>query len=467
MIITLFALFASQMPAQAPLPMLSEDHLQTAITLREQALQSSLAYDITESLTSEVGSRLPGSAGDELAVAWGIAKFNELGFDRVTTQPVTFPRWLRGEAHAEVISPFPHALTITALGGSVATPAEGVETAIVAFESVEALEAVEDGSLQGQIAYIANRMERHRDGSGYGPAVRARSSGPQIAHQKGASALLIRSVGTSDNRIAHTGIIQIDEQTPVVPSAALSNPDADLLDRLIGRDEPVTLRFSTTSRWDGEATSHNVIGDFIGSSRPEEIVLIGCHLDSWDLGTGAIDDGAGCGITMAAAQIIGSQHQRPARTIRVVLFANEEMGLIGAHAYLAAHQDEVAQHVIGSESDFGAGRVYKFSTRVRPEALAAIDQINQILSPLGITRGDNRSGGGPDMTPMQGAGMPTARLLQDGTDYFDLHHTANDTFDKIDPQALAQNTAAWVVFSYLAAEYPGQFGPLPEQEETP
>lgn len=466
MIITLFALLASQTPAPPPIVMLTEEQIETAVLLRDQALESSLAYDITESLTSEVGARLPGSAGDELAVAWGIAKFNELGFDRVTTEPVTFPRWLRGEAHAEVISPFPHALTITALGGSTATPAEGIEATIAAFETVEALEAVADGSLDGQIAYIANRMERHRDGSGYGPAVRARSSGPQIAHAKGASALLIRSVGTSNNRIAHTGLMRLEDPTQVVPAASMSNPDADLLDRLIARGEPVRMQFRSSSRWDGEATSNNVIGDFIGSSRPEEIVLIGCHLDSWDLGTGAIDDGAGCGITMAAAQIIGSQHHRPARTIRVVLFANEEMGLIGARAYRDAHQDEVAQHVIGSESDFGAGRIYRFSTRVRPEALAAVDQISQVLAPLGITRGNNRGNGGPDMSPMQAAGMPVARLFQDGTDYFDLHHTANDTFDKVDPDAMAQNTAAWVVFTYLAAEFPGQFGPLPDSGES-
>ncbi len=452
-----------QVHAQAPF---DDNVIETAVALREAAAESDLAYQITESLTTEVGPRMAGTEGDEKAVAWGIAKLNELGYDRVYTEPVTFRSWHRGQADAQVISPFSQPLTITALGGSQATAEDGIEAEIVHFATVEDLEAAEDDSLGGRIVFISNRMERAQNGSGYGKAVRARSVGAQLARDKGASALLIRSIGTDDNRTPHTGLMSVSEENPGVPAAALSNPDADLLNRLLDRDSPVTVSFSTSSGWGEDYTSHNVIGEITGMTRPDEIILIGCHLDSWDLGTGAIDDASGCGITMAAAYLISGLDQRPARTIRVVLFANEEQGLHGARAYLEAHRDDLDKHVIGSESDFGAGRIYRFSSRVDPVSFGAIDQITQVLAPLGIVRGDNKAFGGADMTPMRQAGMAVASLHQDGTDYFDLHHTANDTLDKVDPAALRQNTAAWVVFTYMAAQYEAGFGTSLAQENA-
>ena len=243
-----------------------------------------------------------------------------------------------------------------------------------------------------------------------------------------------------------------------IPAAALSNPDADLLVNMVNRGKPVEVALTLTSRWDGDYTSHNVIGDIVGSEKPEEYVIIGGHLDSWDLGTGAIDDGAGCAITMAAASIIGSLDQAPKRTIRVILYANEEQGLYGARAYQQAHLTEMDRHIIGAESDFGAGPIYQFSSRVKPSALALVDQMSQVLAPLGIARGNNNAGGGPDLVPMRRAGMAVATLHQDGTDYFDYHHTANDTLDKVNPEHLAQNVAAYTVFAYLSAQAPGDFG---------
>ena len=204
--------------------------------------------------------------------------------------------------------------------------------------------------------------------------------------------------------------------------------------------------------------SANVVGEMTGSERPDEIVLLGCHLDSWDLGTGAIDDGAGCAIVMAAAAHLRAWAGAPKRTLRVVLYANEEQGLWGANAYHAAHATTLDRHIIGAESDFGAGRIYRFSTRIKPEAFAIADQIMQVLAPLGIVRGDNRAGGGADLTPLRKAGMAVATLHQDGTDYFDYHHTANDTLDKIDPANLAQNVAAYLVFAFLTTSYQGDFG---------
>lgn len=437
---------------------LSPETLQQAAELRDQAQASDLGYEIVESLTTEVGPRMAGTDGDARAVAWGKAKFEELGFDRVALEPVTFPVWERRAESGSVVSPFPQPLVLTALGGSISTPASGLQAPIARFENMEALKAIPDDSLDGAIAYVAFRMERAQDGSGYGPAVVARRDGASVAAAKGASAILIRSIGTDNDRMAHTGLMRYAEDTPRIPAAALANPDADLLDNMLKRADEVVVRLDLDVGETGEYTSHNVVGDITGTERPDEIVIIGCHLDSWDLGTGAIDDGAGCGITMAAATLIARSGLPLSRTLRVVLFSNEEQGLIGARAYREAHANALKRHIIGAESDFGAGRIYKFSSRVKPEALGIVDQITQVLAPLGIVRGNNDAFGGPDLVPMRASGMAVATLHQDGSDYFDYHHTANDTLDKIDPEALAQNVAAYAVFAFLAANAPGDFG---------
>jgi hypothetical protein len=443
---------------QAAEPLLSEADLKLAADLRDQALEANEAWSILESLTTEVGPRAAGTEGDARAVRWGQAKFKAMGFDRVTIEPVTFPRWVRGEETASVTAPYPQPLVVTALGGSIGTAAGGLTAEVVEFKTIKDLEDADDDSLGGRIAYISNRMQRFKNGAGYGPAVAARSKGASVAAQKGASAVLIRSIGTDDNRTPHTGMMRYTEGVAKIPAAALSNPDADLLSAMVKRGEAVSVQLSLGAHWDGEYTSHNVIGDILGREKPDEFVIIGCHLDSWDLGTGAIDDGSGCAITMAAANLIGQLPQRPRRTVRVVLFANEEQGLWGGAAYQEAHQSEMMQHIVGSESDFGAGRIYRFSSRVKPEALGVVDQLSQLLAPLGITRGDNKARGGPDLLAMKKAGMAVFSLYQDGTDYFDYHHTANDTLDKVDPDALTQNTAAYAVFSWLSAEMQGDFG---------
>ncbi|MFK7958002.1 MAG: M28 family peptidase [Lysobacterales bacterium] len=431
--------------------------LTQAAELRDRASEASLGIEILESLTTEVGPRMAGSPADARAVSWAQAKFQELGFDRVTLEPVTFPAWRRGIEQARVVSPFAQKLVVTALGGSIATDGE-LNAKVAHFPTLADLKAAPDNSLKGKIVFISNRMERFRNGMGYGQAVAARSSGAVTAAQKGASAILIRSIGTDKDRLPHTGNMSYSLDVRRIPAAALSNPDADLLVNMVKRGNPVEVGLTLTSRWDGDYTSHNVIGDILGSEKPDEYVVIGGHLDSWDLGTGAIDDGAGCAITMAAASLIGSLDEAPKRTIRVILYANEEQGLYGARAYQQAHLTEMDRHIIGAESDFGAGPIYQFSSRVKPSALALVDQMSQVLAPLGIVRGNNNAGGGPDLVPMRRAGMAVATLHQDGTDYFDYHHTANDTLDKVNPEHLSQNVAAYTVFAYLAAQAPGDFG---------
>jgi Zn-dependent M28 family amino/carboxypeptidase len=347
---------------------------------------------------------------------------------------------------------------VTALGGS---PGGTVEAEIVRFESFEALQAAPEGSLAGRIAFVDMRMERTRDGSGYGAASPVRGRGPSEASRKGAIGYLMRSIGTSPHRVANTGMTRFADGVTPIPAAAMSLPDADQLGRLLQRG-PVHVRLALDCGFDGEYTSQNVIGEITGSQAPDEVVVIAGHLDSWDLGTGAIDDASGIGITMAAGHLIGQLPQRPRRTIRVIAFANEEQGLIGARQYAERHAADIDKHVLAAESDFGSGRIYGFASGAPEHAQAAVRQIAEALAPLGIEHQPGEGGPGPDIIPMAQAGVAWAWLGQDGTDYFDLHHNADDTLDKVDPEDIAQNVAAYAVFAYLAAQAEGDFGSAPK-----
>jgi len=428
--------------------------------LRERALADGTAWQVVESLTSEIGPRLAGSEADARAVAWAQAKFRELGYDKVWIEPVTFPKWERRGESAQVLGEYAQPLVVTALGGS---PGGTVEAGIVRFDSLEALQAAPAGSLAGRIAFVDSPMERARDGSAYGNSGAIRSRGPSEAIRKGAVAFLMRSAGTSEHRVANTGITRFDEGLAPVPAAALSLPDADQLARLLARG-PVRVRLALDCGWDGEYTSHNVIGEITGREAPQELVLLGAHLDSWDLGTGAIDDASGIGITMAAGRLLGQLPQRPRRTIRVVAFANEEQGLLGAREYARRHAADVGRHVVAVESDFGAGRIYGFNTSAGLEH-ATSAAIAEALAPLGIAPMPGEGGPGPDISPLAAAGGAWAWLGQDGTHYFDLHHNADDTLDKVDPDALAQNVAAYAVFAWLAAESREDFGSAPKDQD--
>lgn len=435
-----------------------------ANALREQALQSDLAYRITESLTTEVGPRMAGSEADARAVEWAKAKFKALGFDRVWTEPVTFPKWERRGEHGEVLGANAQPLKLTALGGS---PGGTVEGEVVRFTDLASLEAAPAGSLAGRIVFMDFRMQARRDGADYGIGSRIRSRGPTTAAAKGAIGYLMQSAGTDSHRMPHTGITRFDEGVTPIPAAALATPDAAQLARLLAAG-PQRVRLALDCGWNGVATSYNVIGEVRGRSRPDEVVVIGGHLDSWDLGTGAIDDGAGIGITMAAGAMIAKMKPRPARTIRVVAFANEEQGLHGGRAYAARYLPQLGKHQIGAESDFGADRIYGYASSLPDYAREADEQILAALAPLGISRleGGRGEGPGPDLSPFAQQGMAWASLAQDGTRYFDLHHTPDDTFDKIDPAAIQQNAAAYAVFAYLAASADGDFGSAPKPAAT-
>ena len=461
----LLALLASLPAAAAQTTTIPQSALDTAATLRATALADDTGWKVTESLTAEVGPRMGGSEGDARAVEWAKAKFRELGFDKVWTEPVTFPKWERRSESAEVLGPHSQKLVIAALGGSVGGTVEGQ---VVRFPDLDSLEKAAPGSLAGKIAFIDYRMERAQDGHGYGTGSRVRGAGPSAAIRAGAAAYLMRSAGTDNHRVAHTGMSRYAEGLAPIPMAALTSPDADQLARLVALDPSTRVRVALDCGWDGEYTSQNVIGELTGSTHPDEIVLIGGHLDSWDEGTGAIDDAAGVGISMAAAKLIADLPQRPARTIRAVAFANEEQGLWGGRAYAEAHAAELSKHALVSESDLGAGRIYGFDAgNIDDGAKGAVQQIMQALAPLGVEWRPGEGDPESDVGPFAAMGAAWAWLGHDATGYFDLHHTPDDTMDKIDPKVLQQNVAAYAVYTYLAAQAEGGFGSSPERAAKP
>lgn len=437
----------------------TEQQRTTAKALSEQALSSSLAYDIVESLTTEVGPRMAATEGDAKAVAWATAKLKSLGFDKVWTEPVAYPTWIRGEESAQITAPYPQPLMVTALGYSVATPKKGLEAQVVAFDNLEQLEQAEPATVANKIVFINYRIDRSKDGSGYGPGSKIRGKAPSVAGQKGAAAVVIRSVSTASDRFPHTGVTRYQDGIKKIPAAAISNSDADLLANMLKRGQPVTLKLKLDTKTTKPYTSYNVIGEFTGRDTPEQYVLLGAHLDSWDLGTGALDDGAGVGIVSAAAALIGKLPERPRKSVRVVLFANEEQGLLGAAQYAEANKATLNNIVVAAESDFGAGRIYTVDSKVADDKVAKAVALVAEMAHLNVTFGNNQAHGGPDTIPLRKiANVPVFSLNQDGTDYFDYHHTPNDTLDKIDPEQLAQNVAVWVMFAYLSADQQGDFG---------
>lgn len=437
--------------------------LAIADTLRDRALGGTRAFEHMSSLVTEVGPRPAGSAGDAAAVRWALNRLGSLQFTAVRSQDVLVPHWIRGTEEASIVLPFPQPLVVAALGGSVGTDDNGIEAAVIRTESLEALKALPPATVKGKIVYIDQRMQRSRDASGYGATVPIRSQGASIAATLGAAAVVIRSVGTSNDRIAHTGTVSYRPDAPRIPAFALSNPDADVLTRQLAMDKPVRIRLRSTARELPPAWSANVIGEIPGTDRANEIVLLGAHLDSWDLGHGAIDDGAGVAIVMEAARLIGTLPRKPARTIRVVLFANEEFGLSGAREYARQIGQELDRHVIAFEADLGQGPVWKMSSRVAPESLPSMEAMLKPLASLGIEGGTNEASGGADLRPLREGGVPVLDLSLDATNYFDVHHTVNDTLAKVDAKTLDQSVAAFAVAAWLAANKQGDFGRLPVQ----
>ncbi len=425
--------------------------LAQAAALREAAVRDQHAYRLVDSLVTEVGARPVGSANYARAVDWALAQLKAMGFANVHAESMPAIAWRQGAVSAELIGPFPQRLVAVALGNSVGTPAGGLEAEVAYYDSLEALKADASDRAKGRIVFINQKMERHRDGHGYGTAVVTRVNGAVEASRKGALAVVIRSIGTDRDRLPHTGAMRYDPQVKPIPALAVSVPDGELVGRMQRLGRPLVMRLLLQAETGLAVTSHNVIAEVPGTDLANEVVMIGGHLDSWHVGQGAVDDGAGVAIVAAAAKQVLDFGKPLRRTLRVVMFANEENGLEGARAY--AERYKGVRHQLVGESDFGAGRVWRLRSKVGAHALPALQQIAKVLAPLGVEAGDNDGHAGSDVGfGARAHNWPVVELTQDGTDYFDWHHTDNDTLDKIDPAAMSQNVAAWAVTSFLAAQ---------------
>jgi carboxypeptidase Q len=423
----------------------------------ERGLRGDGGYRKLAWLTDRIGPRLSGSENLEKAVRWCVEEMKRDGLANVRAEKVMVPHWVRGESSGRIVAPAQHPLAILALGMSDGTSPSGVTAEVVEVTSLDELKAVGDRA-KGKVVLINKRIYANGgDDRGYGSAVGLRYSGAAMAARSGAVGMLIRSLATADLRLPHTGAMAYESDAPHIPAAAIAPEDAEIIHRFLAAGDAVTVTFTLGCRTLPDAESANVVGEVRGTDAPDEVVVLGGHLDSWDVGTGAQDDGAGCAIAMEAMRLIRSLGLNPKRTIRAVLFTNEENGLRGGKAYAEAHASELSKHVGAIESDSGGARPLGFGVNSGP---GGVETVRRLAAPLAPFAADDvqSGGGGADISPMGDAGVPQLGLRQDSTHYFDIHHTMADTLDKVDPHDLAMNATAMAVMAWqLANEDP----PLP------
>jgi carboxypeptidase Q len=433
----------------------------------DAGLRSDGAYRKLAWLTDRIGPRLSGSENLEKAVRWCKEEMTRDGLDNVRSEKVMVPHWVRGEASGRILAPAAHPMAILALGMSDGTPLEGTTASVVEVSSLDEAKALGEKARGKIVLYNKRIYPNGGDDRGYGSAVNLRYKGAAEAAKVGAIGMLIHSLATADLRLPHTGAMAYEDGVPHIPAAAISPEDAELIHRFLAAGETVTVAFTTSCKNLPDAESANVVGEIRGTQAPEEVVVIGGHLDSWDVGTGAQDDGAGVAISMEAVRLIRSLGLKPKRTIRAVLFTNEENGLRGGKAYAEAHAAELPKHVAAIESDSGGARPQGFGVSA---GTGGVDVVRTLAAPLATIAADDvrDGGGGADISPMGDAGVPQLGLRQDGTHYFDIHHTMADTLDKVDPHELAMNATAMAVMAWQLANLDpplGRYVP-PKTEDT-
>lgn len=440
---------------KSPEKNVSSNYVKTASQIIGTALVEGQAYEKLEYLSDSIGNRLSGSTQLNQAIEWAMETMKADGLENVHAEKAKVPYWVRGEESAYILTPAKHKLTILGLGGSIGTPSEGVTGEVVVVRNFDELDKLGE-QVKGKIVLYNFPMRKDLpSGQAYGEAVRYRSIGAVRAAKYGAIAALVRSVTTVSLNTPHTGAMNYDENTPKIPAAAVTIENAELMQRLFLRGQKITLNLKLGAKILPDAESANVIGEIKGSESPEEIVLVSGHLDSWDVGTGSNDDGAGCVIAMEAVRTIAKLKLRPKRTIRVVLFTNEENGLYGAAAYRDAHKEKFDKHIAAIEADSGGTRPIGFSFKGSDNGFAIIKEISSLLVNL---RSDNveRSQGSPgaDISVLVNAGVSGLGLRNDSSHYFDIHHTEADTLDKMDKTDLALNVATMAVMVYILADMP-------------
>src|SRR3954466_6433149 len=423
-----------------------------AIIARE--LQSSGAYETLSHITDDIGARLTGSRGAAKAGTWTTQPFGEWGIP-VTNEPVMVPHWVRGREEARLIAPADHNIVLTAIGGSVATPAAGITADVIEVDSFDELKTLGASKLRGKIVFYNNPMDMelvrtHRAFEAYRIAVAFRGAGASRAAEYGAKAVVIRSVGSASLRTPHTGALHYDPKQPKIPAAAMTAEDAMLVHRLLARGKRVRMHMLLTPKTLPDVSSANVIAEIRGSEKPDEIVLVGAHLDSWDLATGAIDDGSGVAMVMETMRLLKEMNVRPRRTIRAVLFMNEENGLRGGQQYAKDHGKE--KHIAAIETDAGGAAPTGFTTTLKGDALAPLETRTKALAAVSPNRLEIAEEAGADISPLTDGGVPGFGLVPEPLHYFDYHHTNADTLDKVDPKELAQYTAAIAALAWILAE---------------
>ena len=423
-----------------------DPHREAAARLLGEALASDFAWQRLAELGDTFGHRLSGSQALEDAIDWAVEQMKKDGLENVRKEPVKVPRWVRGQESLEIVAPRRHTLTILGLGNSVGTPAEGIEGELAIFRSFEELAAAGPG-VKGKIVLFNVPF------TNYGETVRYRSAGPSRAAAAGAIAMLVRSVGPPGLRTPHTGTLAYDEASPKIPAAAITTEDADRLQRMVNRGNQLRLRLKMEARMHPDADSYNVVGEIRGRERPDEVIVVGGHFDSWDVGTGSTDDGGGCIVTWEALRLMKKLNLRPRRTIRVVLWTNEENGLRGGLAYRDRYRDQLANHVLMLESDSGVFRPTGFGFSGSDPARAKVRDIATLLRGIQADR-IGPAGGGADIGPSVEAGNVPAMSLEVDGNYFLIHHTPADTVDKIDPMDMARASGAIAVMTYVIAEMP-------------
>ena len=411
-----------------------------------EAVASDAAWQRLAYVGDTYGHRLSGSPNLDAAIRWAVEEMKRDGLENVHTEAVKVPHWVRGRESLEIAGPIPQPLVMLGLGNSVGTPAAGIEAELLVVHSFEELEAARD-RVKGRIVLFNVPF------TAYGDTVRFRAAGPSRAGTLGAVAMLVRAVGPAGLRTPHTGALTYVDGQPKIPAAAVSHEDAARLQRMVDRGTTVRLKLTMEARFLPDADSANVVGEIRGRELPDEVVVIGGHFDSWDVGTGSTDDGGGCVATWEALRLMKKLNLRPRRTVRVVLWTNEENGGRGGQAYRDQHLPELSNHVMMMESDGGVFRPTGFGFSGTEASRARVRDIASLLAGIHAeTIGP--SGGGADIGPsVQQAGIPALSLEADGN-YFLIHHTPADTVDKIDPLDLAHASAAVAVMTYVIAEMP-------------
>src|SRR5881398_883480 len=455
------AQLATPTPSPTATPMIfSPQTLAELKRLQQAALNSDYAYKQVTHLSNNIGPRLTGSAQAGKAVEYVASELKAIGCE-AKLERVMVPHWVRGEETAALVQ-FPgqaqnttQKIVLCALGPSVATPPDGIEADVIAVRNFDELKSLPRDKVAGKIVLFNYPFDKQmagegRGGEAYGEAVVYRGDGPSAAARQGAVACLIRSVGGADYRLPHTGQTKYADDTPKIPAGAVTAEDADLIVDLV-KQGPVKMKLVLTPQTLPDVESANVIGDIKGSEHPEQVVIVSGHLDSWDLGTGAIDDGAGVAVSMEAANLIQKLHLKPKRTIRVIAWMNEENGSAGSKQYAKDHGKQIPHHFAAMETDNGAGHPIGVNIKANPEVKKTFAPVAAILQESGAGILDLVEHCGADIEPLEKAGVPAFSPIQDNRFYFNYHHTAADTLDKIVPKELEENSAVVAVVAYALA----------------